>query len=147
MVLLELFKQQRMTFERAIEDETWDALTPFLHPQIRYQVMNMPFHCLLDGRDQVIAGMRRSLDGFDRHCEREVGFDTWATEEGDHVISHGKIRFRRGPSPVLESSLWEVATYRDGQIVHLVDLYDVGEAKKFTAWMQQWGAGLDASYA
>ena len=40
----------------------------------------------------------------------------------------------------------EVATYRDGRIERLIDIYDRGESIRYERWTAEWGAGLDASY-
>ncbi|MBI3676472.1 MAG: nuclear transport factor 2 family protein [Proteobacteria bacterium] len=146
MSLLEKFVSQRAAFEAALRDDDWSRVEPYLHADVRYEVLNMPFHCSLRGRDSVISGLRRSINRFDRLCERSIGGSPILLEEGDSVLVHGSIRFRRGESPVLESRLWEIATYKGDAIERLIDLYDVGEAQKFTRWMAEWGAGLDASY-
>jgi hypothetical protein len=109
-------------------------------------VMNMPFHCNIRGRQAVIAGLKRSIERFDRLCQRTVGIDAMVFEEGSNVLAHGGIRFQRDGSPPIESGLWEIATYRDGLIERLIDVYDPGDGVRFERWMAEWGDGLDASY-
>jgi hypothetical protein len=143
----ERFINQRQAFEKAYLDDDWTRLAPYFHEDVRYEVMNMPFHCVVEPRDAVIAAMRRSVTRFDRLCTRTVGYDSALFEEGDNVFVHGAIRFRRGDSPDIESHLWEIATYCDGRIVRLMDIYDLGARTAFERWMAEWGDGLDPSYA
>lgn len=62
------------------------------------------------------------------------------------MLVQDTIRYRRGDSPPLEARLWKIASYENGCIVRLIDLYEPGESAKFTEWMMEWGKDLDASY-
>jgi hypothetical protein len=146
MNLIHKFIEQREAFETAYENGDWSLLDPFLHEDITYEVMNMPFHCVIKGRAQVLAGFKRSVEGFDKLCIRTVGIGTKAREEGANVLGHGGIRFERPNCPPLNSTLLEIATYRGDKIERLVDVYDPGMCAEFETWMAKWGAGLDASY-
>jgi hypothetical protein len=147
MNLIQKFIEQRDAFETAYESGDWSLLDPFLHKDIIYEVMNMPFHCVIKGREHVVAGFKRSVERFDKLCIRTVGIDTSAHEEGANVLVHSGIRFERPDCPTLHSSLWEIATYRGNRIERIVDVYDPGTRAEFEKWMASWGAGLDPSYA
>ncbi|MGO4714362.1 nuclear transport factor 2 family protein [Bradyrhizobium sp. 2TAF24] len=142
----ERFVSQRQAFEQTYLDDDWTRLAPYFHDDVRYEVMNMPFHCVVERRDAVFAAMRRSVARFDRLCTRTLGYDATLLEEGDNVFVYGAIKYRRGDSPEMEVRLWEVATYRDGRIVRLIDLYDLGARAVYQSWMAAWGDGLDPSY-
>jgi ketosteroid isomerase-like protein len=146
MSLIRQFIEQRAAFEKAYQDGDWARLEPYFSEDLVYEVMNMPFHCVIKGRHAVIAGLRRSIERFDRLCQRTVGLGAMVFEEGGNVLVHGGIRFQRGGSPPIESGLWEIATYRDGLIERLIDVYDPGDGARFDRWMAEWGDGLDASY-
>lgn len=47
---------------------------------------------------------------------------------------------------VLEARLWEIATYRDGLIERIIDIYAAEANAQFTRWMADWGTGLDPGY-
>lgn len=147
MSLLPLFVAQRRAFETAYEDGDWSPLEAFFHEDVRYEVLNMPFHCVLEGRGAMLAGIRRSIEGFDKHCRRTVGLDRVVREEGANVIIHSRMAFERPGAPPTSSRVWEIATYRDGRIARLIDLYDPGAAADYEQWMAAWGQGLDPSYA
>ena len=147
MSLIHLFVAQREAFEAAYEDDDWARLAPFFHPDVRYEVMNMPFHCVLEGRDAMVAGIRRSITGFDKHCRRTVGLDRVVREEGANVIIFSRMMFERPGAPPLSSGVWEIATYCEGRISRLIDLYEPNAAGDYQRWMAEWGQGLDPSYA
>jgi len=146
MSLIPLFVAQRRAFEAAYQDGDWSRLEPFLLEDVVYEVMNMPFHCVVRGRDAVLAGFQRSVERFDKLCIRTVGIDSKIVEEGDNVLVHSGIRFERPGAPPTSTRLWEVATYRDGVIERIIDIYDPGASEAFEAWMARWGANLDPTY-
>jgi SnoaL-like domain len=146
MSLIAKFVEQRRVFERAYDTGEWVLLEPYFQPEASYEVMNMPFHCVLRGREAVVAGFKRSVERFDRLCTRTVGLGSKITEEGDSVLINSGIRFRRSEGPEIEVRLWEIATYRDGLISRILDIYDLDERTKFSNWMEKWGEGLDPSY-
>lgn len=146
MDLIQLFVAQRAAFERTYEDGNWARLEPYFSEGLLYEVMNMPFHCAISGRPAVIAGLKRSIERFDKLCRRTVGLGATIFQEGNNVLVHSGIRFQRGDSPAVESGLWEIATYHNGRIERLIDIYDPGEGAKYERWMAEWGDGLDASY-
>lgn len=146
MTLMERFIAQRGAFEAAYESGDWAPLAAFLHEDITYEVMNMPFHCVIRGRDAVLAGFARSIERFDKLCIRTVGVDSSIHEEGANVLVNGGMRFERDGAPPTSARLWEIATYRDGLIERLLDIYDPGTGPAFERWMATWGQGLDPSY-
>ncbi|MDP3859804.1 MAG: nuclear transport factor 2 family protein [Stagnimonas sp.] len=146
MSLIRQFFEQRAAFEKTYDDGNWARLEPYFSESLVYEVMNMPFHCVIRGRPAVIAGLKRSIERFDKLCRRTVGIGAVIFQEGNNVLVHGGIRFQRGDSVPVESGLWEIATYRDGRIERLIDIYDPGDSAKYERWMAEWGDGLDASY-
>jgi hypothetical protein len=146
MQLIEKFVEQRRAFEKAYEDGQWERLRPFFAEDVTYEVMNMPFHCVLKGVDTLIAGLKWSTDRFDQLGDREVGFDQKISEEGNNVLTHAGIRFSINGSPEIVMKIWEIATYRDGVIERLIDIYDPGDSERFCDWMSEWGEGLDPRY-
>jgi len=146
MSLIEKFVEQRGVFEEAYEKGGWDNLRPYFTPDVSYEVMNMSFHCQLNGIDELIFGLKWSTDRFDKLCTRTVGLNSFVAEENNTVLVHADIRFSRGDAPVFETGLWEIATYRDGMIERMIDVYDAGEAARFDDWMTKWGVGLDPRY-
>eukprot|EP00439_Symbiodinium_sp_Y106_P088685 s1_g1221.t1 len=146
MSLIEKFVEQRGVFETAYENGGWDELRSYFSQDMSYEVMNMSFHCHLNGIDAFIAGLKWSTDRFDKLCQRTVGLNAFVAEEGNTVLVHAGIRFSRPNVPTFETGLWEIATYRDGLIERMIDVYDPREAARFDDWMEKWGVGLDPRY-
>ncbi|MEW6644391.1 MAG: nuclear transport factor 2 family protein [Pseudomonadota bacterium] len=146
MSLIERFVAQRGVFEQIYVNGDWQALAPFFESDVVYEVMNMPFHCVIRGRDAFFAGMQRSIEGFDKHCIRTMGIDSRIREEGNNVIVNGGMRFEREGAPPFSCRVWEIATYRGDRIERMVDLYEAGSADDFARWMDAWGEGLDPRY-
>lgn len=147
MDLISRFAAQRAAFEVAYESDDWAPLGEFLDEQISYEVVNMPFHCIVSGREAVLNGFQRSVARFDRLCRRTVGIDSSIRQEGDKVLVNAGIRFERSGAPTIEVRLWEVASYSDGRMTRLIDIYDRDDRERFEVWMTAWGEGLDPRYA
>lgn len=146
MNLISRFAAQRSAFELAYENGDWDSVGAFFHDDIVYEVMNMPFHCVVAGRSAVLAGLDRSIERFDKKCKRTVGIGSIVREEGPNVLVDAGIRFEREGAPTLDARLWEIATFRDGLIERILDIYAPGANANFAEWMAKWGEGLDPRY-
>ncbi|WP_332771309.1 nuclear transport factor 2 family protein [Phenylobacterium sp.] len=146
VTLIQRFIAQRAAFEAAYVSGDWAPLGVFFHEDITYEVMNMPFHCVIKGRASVLSGLERSVERFDKLCIRTVGIDSSIQEEGANVLVHSGMRFERDGAPSTSARLWEIATYRDGLIERIIDIYDPGTGAEFERWMAGWGQGLDPSY-
>ena len=146
MSLLAHFGQQHVAFEKAYKTGNWESLRPFFTPDCTYEVMNISFHCVVEGIDAVLKGFDLATTRFDKKCERTIGIDASIHEEGNRVMIHSGLKFVRDQSPPMESRFWEIATYRDGKIHRLLDIYDTGVSERFDHWMESWGEGLDPRY-
>jgi len=147
MNLIEKFGEQREAFETAYEHGGWNRLGPFFTKDVTYEVMNMPFHCEINGITAFVAGLERATDRFDKLCVREIDVGGhMIAQEGNNVIVHSVLRFTRNGSPPIETGLWELATYKDGLIDRLIDVYDPGASERFSEWMTAWGEDLDPRY-
>ena len=146
MSLIKLFAGQRAAFETAYVNGDWAPLGKRFDENATYEAINGPFHCVLKGRAQVLAGFERSVERFDKLCKRTLGIDTWIQEEGANVIVFSGMRFERDGAPPIYAKLCEIATYRDGLIERMIDIYDPESRAAFEAWMAKWGQGLDPRY-
>lgn len=146
MTLLSKFAAQHIAFENAYKTGDWDGLRPFFTPDCTYEVMNISFHCVVEGLDAVLHGFDLATKRFDKKCDRTIGIDASIHEEGNRVMIHSGLRFVHNESPPIESRFWEIATYRDGRIHRLLDIYDPGNGERFDRWMATWGKGLDPRY-
>lgn len=144
---MESFAAYFAAFEATYVDDDWSRLEPLFAPDAVYRVTGSGrFDCELRGRDAVLAGLRRFLDGFDRHCERRLEATRKPEVEGDRVRLRGTAYYRRGESPEFALELEEEIVFKDGRIVRLTDTYPPDFAERMDAWMEDWARDLDPSY-
>jgi len=146
MELVERFLAWAAAFEETYRDDDWSRLEPFLAPDVVYEVVGAPFACVVRGRAEVLAAIRRCVNGFDRHCVRRIAPSSMPVQEGNSVTVRGTIGYTRDDSPELVATVRETATYTESRIARLVDSYDPDEVTRGRAWMAEWGRGLDWSY-
>lgn len=147
MNLLEHFFAYAQDFEKTYADDDWSRLEKYFAPDAEYEVQKVSFACHIQGRDSVLAGIRRSVDGFDRKCKRDLGFNGEPYVEGDRVVLPWKGSYTYGDAPPLAISAVQTADYRDGLIFKLTDHYDDDVADRYNDWLAAHGQGLDPGYA
>ena len=146
MTNLAHFESYAAAFEETFADDNWDRLAPFFHPDAVYVVDGISSPCRLEGRDAILRGMRRSLDGFDRKMDqRTIVRSQPLAEQGDRVTLVGCVRYQRASSPPVELRATIVATYVDGLIAQLHDTIQLD--LPVLRWLRTHAADLDASYA
>ncbi len=146
--LLARFVAYTQAFEATYADDDWTRLEPFFAPDAVYRVLgSQGWDCVVEGRANIFAAIKKFLDGFDRHCTREIApGSSPPSVEGDIVRVAGVALYRRGDSDALKLEIELMAEYRDGLIVALSDVYPVSTGTHMRAWMERWGAGLNPSY-
>lgn len=143
---LSRFAAYAAAFEETFADDDWSRIAPYFHEDAVYLVEGVPHPCELHGRDAILKGMRRSLDGFDRRMDRRAIVPAGPlVEDGDRVILVGCVRYQRGSAPSVDLRATVVATYADGLIVHLHDTFQLD--RPAISWLRTHAADLDASYA
>jgi hypothetical protein len=127
MSIIERFVAYAADFEKTLADDDWSRLGQYFSKDAVYRVESDLFGCELTGPDRIFAGMKKSLDGFDRNFpEREIAMTKGPDVEGDEMRVS-----------------W---TIRDDKIVLLVDSYDERINAEVANWMQETGLKLDPSY-
>jgi SnoaL-like domain len=132
-------------FEQTFADDDWRRLEPFFTDDAVYAVAGLPAACELRGREHILRGMRKSLDGFDRKMtRREIAPTAPPSEDGDRVTLIGLVRYQRGESPPIELRATIVATFDGDRISHMRDTFTLDAAA--IAWLGHHAADLDGSY-
>lgn len=141
------FMQYAAAFEQTLADDDWTRLRPYFAADAVYEVKADTFGCRLTGPDAIFAGMKKSLDGFDRKFEgRTIDVTEGPEADGDALRMAWAVTYRKaGKTPYVLRGR-SVVRYRDGKIAELVDSYDASVAAEGAAWMQQNGMLLDPSY-
>ena len=140
------FYEYAVAFEQTYVDDDWSRLAPFFADDAVYEVRGSGVECRLQGRDAILRGLKKSIDGFDRHCTRRVEVLGTPETDGDTVSVRWQGTYDHSGAPQLVFQGRSIATVRDGLIVHLADEYDPGEADKAAAWLREHAPGLDMSY-
>ncbi|MEM7409987.1 MAG: hypothetical protein AAF430_07125 [Myxococcota bacterium] len=147
MTPLERFLPYAADFEKTLVDDDWARLTPYFAEDSVYLVESDRFGAELTGPDAIFAGMKKSLDGFDRVFEsRDVRPSDPEIEDDSLEVDWSIIYHKPGlPDFVLEGR--SRVEYRDGVIARLVDSYDEAATNQaLAAWTADTGIQLDPSY-
>jgi SnoaL-like domain len=140
------FMAYAAAFEQTFADDDWSRLEQFFAEDAVYMVSGLPSPCELHGRDRILRGIKRSLDGFDRRMDhREIVPTAPPTEDGDRVTLHGLVRYRRGDAPPVELHATIVAEFDGDRICRMHDTFALDPAAM--TWLASHAADLDGSYA
>jgi hypothetical protein len=146
MDTLQCFGAYAQDFELTFKDDDWSRLARHFAPDATYEVSE-PFACRLRGPDAIFAGIKKSLDGFDRRfATRDVALDGPPLVEGDTVRLSWSVTYGRPGNPPLVLRGHSSATVADGVIVRLADSYDARAVEVVADWLAAYGKDLDPSY-
>jgi hypothetical protein len=147
--MIEVWEKWIAAFDRAFVTDDWEDARAFLTDDVVYVVAGAPFGCELRGRDRVIAGFRKSLNGFDRKFETRqweaVDLRIWADQA---VTCLAKGTYTLAGKPSLTFAAKGSWFFRDRKISLMTDIYDIAEINAVRAleWLSKHGNDLDASY-
>jgi hypothetical protein len=146
--ILTRFGAYAQDFEKTFVDDDWSRLRQYFADDAVYEVKGGGFACRLEGPERIFAGMKKSLDGFDRRLDsRTIGLTTPPAVRGDTVdVKDWTVTYVKNGKPpfVLRGS--SECRYRDGRIAHLTDYYAPEIGAEFAAWQSANGLRLDGSY-
>lgn len=143
----DVFFEYASAFEETYSDDDWQRLRPFFAEDAVYEVVGGPYACRIEGCDNILAGMKKSLDGLDRNMdERQISLKGSPEVDGDTIRLQWNVGYKRGDSPVGDLPGRSEATVRDGKIVLLKDIYDDGELVAFGEWQGAHAPDADGSY-
>ncbi len=147
MNILERFMEYANDFERTYSDDDWQRIKPYFTADAVYRVDFGEFGSTMKGPDAIAAGIRKSVNGFDRRfTTREIEVIGSPEIEGDEIRMTWAVTYTldgyenyilRGRSTV---------RYRDGLIVELTDHYDAEAAAYLVAWQSRNDLPIDPSY-
>jgi hypothetical protein len=138
-------------FEQTYVDDDWSRLIPFFAEDATYEVEGGPLACRLSGRDAILAGLKKSIDGLDRRCadrhlELTEGPIVVDANNGDELSMAWRVTYQYRDAPKLVLPGRSAFTIADGVIVGMRDEYDDKEMGGVSAWMLEYGAELDGAY-
>jgi hypothetical protein len=146
VTVLERFLAYAADFEKTLADDDWSRLEKHFRDDAVYRVESGSFGCELTGRDAIFAGMKKSLDGFDRKfTSRDIATES-PKVEGDEMTVSWTVTYHQDGLPDFVLPGRSRARLDDGGIALLVDSYDEGIEKDLEDWTRQAGVRLDPSY-
>ena len=127
-------------FEETYADDSWRRLDPYFTEDAVYVMEgDAPFEGRFEGRDNVLAYLRRSVSNFDRlFDERVLELQGEPRREGDAVVVDWKATYHKGGAPNLVIQVRERATFLGGRIAFLEDSFESGAGKRATEYMAQY---------
>jgi len=150
MDIVQRFFEYAGDFEKTLADDNWPRLGRYFTDDAVYEVKAESFGCRLTGSAAILAGMKKSLDGFDRKFDgRDLELTSGPEVKGDEIRMAWKVIYRKeGATPyVLEGR--SSVRYRDGKIAYLQDSYDPSVDEVLATWQRENASlalDLDPSY-
>jgi ketosteroid isomerase-like protein len=141
---LERCFQYMRAFEVACLSGDWSALdSHFAEAAVHRIEGGGPMGGRTVGREAVIAGLRRGVDGIDRRFDLRIPeVIEGPVTRGDGVFMRFRLTLRRAGVPDLFIEGDHLATYRDGVIVSLEERLADDTAHRVGAYLAAWGEHL-----
>ena len=148
MSILQQFITYAGDFEKTLADDDWTRLRRYFADDAVYEVKSSIFGCRLVGPTAIFAGMKKSLDGFDRRfSKRDIEVTDGPTLAGDEMEMGWKVLYSMDGQPSFTLRGRSTVRYAGDKIVYLADAYDdVSTGADFAAWQRETGIQLDPSY-
>lgn len=147
MDILQQFLAYAGAFETTLADDDWSRLQQYFHDDAVYEVKSPTFGCKLQGPQAIFAGIKKSLDGFDRKfAGRRIDVKGAPEVDGDELRMAWEVTYNQSgwSDFVLRGS--SVVRYRDGKIAYLSDHYDESIEREIADWQRENRVQLDFSY-
>ena len=148
---MKVFGDYVAAFEQTYIDDDWSRLSPFFSKDATYEVRGGPWACNISGRDQIFAGLKKSIEGLDRRSsDRKLdlveGPNIVAVGDAEEVSIGWRATYQYADAPQVVLPGRSVFKVSDGVITEMRDEYDEQELALVSAWMLEYGEGLDGSY-
>lgn len=134
-------------FERTYQDDDWTRLTQYFTGDAVYEVKGLGLDCRLQGPTAIFAGIKKSLDNFDRtFATRKIAVTSGPDVAGDTIRMSWTVTYgKEGVEPFPLRGRSEVR-FRDGKIAYLGDSYDATMKKDAAEWSARNKVTLDPRY-
>ena len=148
---LETMLAYASAFEETYKDDDWTRLAQYFSDDAVYEVRGGPLACELTGHDAIFNGLKKSLDGLDRQCDKRhidvLGQPEITTSgDGEQIALDWRVRYGLGDRPEAGFKGRSIVQVSNGLITHLCDEYTDEEMDQFGAWIAEHQLPLDGSY-
>jgi hypothetical protein len=148
MDIMQQFMAYAGDFERTLADDDWTRLRRYFADGAVYEVKAKSFGCHLTGPAAIFAGMKKSLDGFDRKFgKRDIEVTSGPEISGEEIRMGWKVIYTKEGLPPFVLRGRSAVRYAGDKIIYLADSYDPSVAGELAAWQRESGVELDPSYA
>lgn len=138
---LERFQAYADAFEETYADDDWQRLGQYFTADA---VCAPGGGTEAVGRDQVLAQLRDGVNGLDRRFDSRALTATPPSSQGDTVSLFWQLTLSKSGAPNVTATGVEHATYTDGAISRLEDVFDEGTAEALGEWMAAHGDSLNS---
>ena len=147
MNTLDAFLTYANAFEETYADDNWQRLEQYFDTGATYTIVAEQHGCVLEGPAAILAGMKRSLDNFDRKFDsREIKVgDDLAVDENSLSVSW-IAHYTRAGHPDYDLHGHTRAELSAGKITALVDSFTAESEATLAAWVAETGFEVDPSY-
>lgn len=133
---IECFQAYADAFELTYEDDNWQRLEQYFTIDAIY-VPGDGTEAV--GRDQVLEQLRNNVDGLDRRFDSRRLQTAPPGSDGDTVSLSWQLTLSKAGAPDLSATGVEHASFTNGAISRLEDVFDEGVAENVGAWMAEHG--------
>jgi hypothetical protein len=147
MEIMQQFLAYAGDFEKTLKDDDWTRLRQYFADDAVYEVRAASFGCRLSGCDAIFAGMKKSLDNFDRKFSRRRLELTGVPEiDTDEIRASWKVTYQQAglPEYILEGRT--TVRYSGDKIAYLGDAYDPSQDDYLAEYQRTNRVKLDPSY-
>jgi hypothetical protein len=138
------FHEYAAAFEDVVQNDDWSLLEPFFSEDAVYEILGgEPFAGRHEGRDAVLAHLKRSLDGFDRRFEsRRIEFLEGPVLREGSVWFRWRVGYQSPGLPELVLDGEEVVTFEEERIRRLEDRFPPQMSHITEGWFRAYGERL-----
>ena len=147
MDVLQQFLQYAGDFEKTLADDDWSRLHRYFAEDAVYVVEADAFGCRLTGPDAIFAGIKKSLDGFDRKFSgRSIEVTSGPEIDGNEMRMEWAVVYEKEGLPPFVLRGRSTARFQDDKITYLCDSYDPSVGDDLRKW-QQANTGIELNPA
>jgi hypothetical protein len=147
MEILQQFMAYAADFEKTLLDDDWSRLARYFTDDAVYEIEGSSLACRLQGRDAIFAGLKKSLDGFDRKFPgRDIAVLDGPHVSDDEIRMRWQVTYTKDGVPPFVLSGRGLVRYRGDRIAYLSDSYDADVDAHFADWQRTAGMQLAPGY-
>ena len=138
---IERFQAYADAFELTYEDDNWQRLEEYFTADAVYAPGDGTEAV---GRDQVLEQLRNNGNGLDRRFDSRTLQAAPPSSDGDTVSLTWQLTLSKAGAPDLTATGVEHASFANGAIRRLEDVFDVGTGERLGEWMSAHGDLLNS---